>query len=241
MKIAIPALALLFLVAGVSACGGETEVVGPKTKDDPIAPKPEQPKTDSDRPSPPSKDDHRLPGDTAGGAVFLSPGSGAPADHKPISAEDRAELAEVYISFAEDPEGFIGRVQKVAPDRRERIAGYLLCAANKLQAAGRQDQVGAPVQIEIPVEAKELIRYEGAPDKARSMFLRQLGGEFLVVGRSIQSIAEGDTRTVEQILARQKQNLEMMKIASGPDKAEEWSATLRRVFPILFARLIPEC
>ncbi|MBW2276342.1 MAG: hypothetical protein JRF63_02555 [Deltaproteobacteria bacterium] len=73
------------------------------------------------------------------------------------------------------------------------------------------------------------------------MFLQQLGGEFLVVGRSIQSISDGDTKTVEQILMRQQQNLEMMKIASGPDQAAEWSATIRRVFPVLFARLIPEC
>jgi len=240
MKKAITALVSLLLAAGLSACWGEPEVVGPKSKDDPIAPKPEQPKPDLERPPQPGKGGPKPTGDTEAGASFFAPGTGAPADHKPIGPEDRAELAQVYLSFAEDPEGFIGRVNKVAPDRQQRLAGYLLCAASRLQAAGNPDRAGAPVQIELPVEARELMRYEGAPDKARTMFLRQLGGEFLIVGRSIQSISEGDTETVEQILSRQQQNLEMMKLA-GPEEFAEWSATIRRVFPILFARLIPEC
>jgi hypothetical protein len=240
METAVKTFAILLSTSLLLACGGEQETAQPSEPDAPAEKKAAV--TDEPVESPaPGKGAPQEPGDTAAGASFLAPGKAAPADHKPIGPEDRAELATVYLSFAEDPEGFIVAVQKLAPDRRQRIAGYLLCASNKLRAAGRQDQTGAPVQIELPVEAKELIHYEGSPDKGRTMFLKQLGGEFLVVGRSIQSIDEGDTRTVEQILMRQQQNLEMMKLASPPEQVTEWSATIRRVFPILFARLIPEC
>jgi len=240
MRSTVTALAILLPTALLLACGGEKEPQAPGEPDrEPGKVEPPRPvagKTPAQRP-----DVAPETGDTEAGASFIGPGLGAPADHDPIGPEDREVLAQVYLSFAEDPEGFVERVQGVAPDRRKRLAGYLLCAAARLHAAGNPDQAGAPAQVELPVEAKELIRFEGSPERTRTMFLRQLGGEFLVVGRSIQSIDGGDTKTVEQILARQQQNLEMMKATSGPDKAAEWSATIRRVFPVLFARLIPEC
>jgi hypothetical protein len=240
MRNVTQAIAIPLLGAALLSCGGEQESKAPTEPDS--RPEKKAGVTD-DQARPPSPGPGAPPpsGDTSAGAEFLAPGAVAPADHKPIGAEDREALASVYISFVEDPEGFVGAVQKIDPDRRNRIAGYLLCAADKLRAAGKTDRAGAPVEIELPIEAKELIRFEGSPDKARSMFLRQLAGEFLVVGRAIQSIDKGETKTVEQILARQHQSLEMMKVVKGPEESAEWSATLRRVYPILFARLIPEC
>jgi hypothetical protein len=164
-----------------------------------------------------------------------------PEEHSPTASEDRQVLAAIYLSFAEDPEGFVTKVEQLTSERRQRLADFLICAAATLHHASQAGQSGAPRQVALPPEAQELIGFEGSPERARTMFLRQLGGEFVIVGRSIQSIDRGDKKTVEQILARQKQNLEMMRIANGPDKAAEWSARIRRVFPILFAKLLPEC
>jgi hypothetical protein len=240
MRRTVQTLAIPILTAVLLSCGSEREA--PPQGDPDVEPGKGEPRQPAAGKGPASKrGEAQGAADTAGGASFLAPVAGAPADHKPIGAEDREVLSQVYLSFAEDPEGFVEQVQQLAPDRRERIAGYLMCAAGKLHTAANPDKAGAPIQVELPIEARELIRYEGPPERGRTMFLRQLGGEFLVVGRSIQSIDRGDVKTVEQILARQRQNLEMMKIASGPEKAAEWSATMRRVFPILFARLIPEC
>jgi hypothetical protein len=176
-----------------------------------------------------------------GGTDLLAQSLKVADDHKPTSPEDREALAAIYLSFAEDPDGFVTKVEQLSPDRRQRLADFLICAASTLHRASQSTGAGAPRQVALPAEAQELIGFEGSPERARTMFLRQLGGEFVIVGRSIQSIDSGDKQTVEQILARQRQNLEMMRIASGPDKAAEWSAKIRRVFPILFAKLLPEC
>lgn len=234
MRIETTSIAGLFLAAALSACGGEREAAAP----DPVrSVELTEPTATGDA----GKGASEPPPAAGKGPEFLSPGSGAGADHRPIGAEDREVLARVYLSFAEDPEGFVRAVEELAPDRRERIAGYLMCAADKLRTAGQPVKTGAPIEVQLPVEAQELIRFEGSPERARSMFLRQLSGEFLIVGRSIQSIHDGRKARVEQILDRQQQNLELMKISQGPERAAEWSATIRRVFPILFARLLPEC
>jgi hypothetical protein len=222
MRIALTTTAALLLAAALCACGSEPEAAAPEREKS--SPRAEPPAAKADA-----------------GPALMSPSSGAGADHKPIGPEDREVLARVYLSFAEDPEGFVRAVEELTPERRERIAGYLMCAAGRIRAAGQPAKAGAPAEIQLPIEAQELIRFEGSPERARSMFLKQLAGEFLIVGRSIQSIHEGDKAMVEQVLARQRQNLELMKVSQGPERAAEWSATIRRVFPILFARLLPEC
>jgi hypothetical protein len=219
-------LCLGLLVACLAGCGEAKQSPGEAAGAAPAA---------DERPAAPAA------GGGGAAAEMIEQGLTVPADHKPTSAEDREALAAVYLSFAEDPEGFVAAVEKLAPERRQRLGGFLICAAAGLHRAGQPAKAGAPRQIALPPEADELIDFAGSPEHARTMFLRQLGGEFMIVGRSIQSIDKGDKQLVEQILARQQQNLEMMKLAYGPDKAAKWSATIRRVFPILFARLLPEC
>lgn len=172
------------------------------------------------------------------GDLAVSPG------HQPTQGGDRETLAAVYISFAEDPEGFVERVERLPAHQRGRLADFLFCAAPKLLAAGQQAErgpVGAPVELKLPAVADELIGFKGSPARMRSMFLRQLAGEFLIVGRAIQSIDRGQRQAVDEVLANQQRNLEMMQAAAGPTEAAKWSARIRRVFPVLFEELLPEC
>ena len=167
---------------------------------------------------------------------------GVPADHEPTRGGDRQALAAVYISFAEDPEGFVEQVEKLPSSQRQRIAAFLFCAAPKLLAAGKgEPTAGGPVALELPAVADELIGFKGSPARMRSMFVRQLAGEFLIVGRSIQSIDRGQHQLVEEVLRSQQRNLEMMKASTGPTEAAKWGARIRRVFPELFDKLLPEC
>jgi hypothetical protein len=165
-----------------------------------------------------------------------------PADHRPTGAADRALLSGIYLAFAVEPAGFADKVAALTPEQRRQTWGFLFCAAPRMLAAGQEgERHGAPVNVELPPAADELIEYQGPHDRARRTLLRQLAGEFVVVGRCIQSIDEGERRVVDGILARQAKNLEMMRATSGAGQSEKWEGRVRRVFPVLFAALLPGC
>ncbi len=165
-----------------------------------------------------------------------------PPDHQPTGTADRALLAELYLAFATEPAGFADKVAALTPTQRRQAYGFLFCAAPRMLAAGQEaERTGAPVSVELPPEADELIEYQGPRDRARLTLLRQLAGEFIIVGRSIQSIDRGERRIVDGVIARQAKNLEMMRATAGPGHAGKWSERIRRVFPPLFAALLPEC
>jgi hypothetical protein len=165
-----------------------------------------------------------------------------PADHQPTGAADRTLLADLYLSFAAEPDGFADKVAALTPAERRQAWGFLFCAAPRLLAAGQEgERTGAPVSVELPSEAEELVEYQGPRDRARRTLLRQLAGEFVVVGRSIQSIDKCERRIVDGVLARQAKNLEMMRTTSGPGQSGKWNERIRRVFPALFSSLLPEC
>jgi hypothetical protein len=165
-----------------------------------------------------------------------------PADHRPTGPVDRALLSDLYLAFAAEPKGFADKVAALSPEQRRQVFGFLFCAAPKMLAAGQEgERPGAPVTVDLPPEADELIEYQGPRDRARSTLLRQLAGEFVIVGRCVQSLGDGRHEVVDGILARQAKNLEMMRATSGPGQADKWSERIRRVFPALFAALLPEC
>ncbi|HUT78298.1 MAG TPA: hypothetical protein VM285_11455, partial [Polyangia bacterium] len=153
-----------------------------------------------------------------------------PADHGPTVAEDRTLLAELYLAFAAEPAGFADKVAALTSEQRRQAYGFLFCAAPRMLAAGQEgERTGAPVSVELPPEADELIEYQGPRDRARRTLLRQLAGEFVVVGRCIQSIDRGERQVVDGILARQAKNLEMMRATSGPGQSEKWDGRIRGV------------
>jgi hypothetical protein len=223
MKPARPAGVLaLALLAAVACNGAPTEGTPPAPA--PAVAKRQPPVLEAE----PAADEQKMPE--------------PPPDHRPSSAADRALIADLYLAFAAEPGGFADKITALTPAQRRQAWGFLFCAAPRMLAAGQEDgRTGAPVTVALPPEADELIEYQGPRERARLTLLRQLAGEFVVVGRAIQSIDRGERRIVDGVIARQRRNLEMMRTTAGPGHTGKWNERIRRVFPALFSSLLPEC
>ena len=219
-------IAFALVVATIAACGGEEK--SPAADPAPAEPTERADESPAANAEEPPAENLELPA--------------APTDHERTSSEDREVLADLYVRFASDPDEFVAAVEEIPSSVRVQIYGYLLCAAPKLKAAAAAlGRPGAPATVTLPPEAEELIGFSGSPKRAKQSFLKQLAGEFLVVGRAIQSLDRGKTEHVEAILARQKRNLQMMKAMHGPEKSAAWAKRIQRVFPEIFAVLAPDC
>lgn len=218
-------LALLALVA----CGDRTRA-GPPA-DEPVAA----------APAPAPADDRTAPGGReAEGPEPRLPSP--PDDHRPTGPEERALIAELYIAFAAEPAGFADKVLALEPARRRQAFGFMFCAAPRLLDAGQEgERHGAPIAMELPEVAEELIEYQGPRNRARRTMLRQLAGEFIVVGRCIEDLDAGSRSVVDGVLARQAENMAFARVTARDGWAADWNERIRRVFPALFAELLPEC
>ncbi len=163
-------------------------------------------------------------------------------NHRPTRAEDRQLLAGLYVAFSLDPGAFIAKVEAAPSETRKQVSGFLLCAALKLADASRDAPLaGAPAPFELPEAANELIEFSGSKERAKKQFLKQLSGEFLVLGRAIRAIDAGSVSIVKPIIERQKANLKMLELTAPPDKRVVWRSRVEKVFPMLFAELLPQC
>jgi len=134
------------------------------------------------------------------------------------------------------------KLEAMPSDTRRQLSGFLLCAALKLAAAVKgAARGGAPVDVELPIEANELINFSGSKARARNQFMRQMSGEFLVLGRVIKSVDNGESAPGRHIVERQKANLKMLEMSAPPEERIVWRSRVERVFPILFAKILPAC
>lgn len=162
-------------------------------------------------------------------------------DHVATGPGDRQLLANLFLAFSTEPQTFVSAVQAVPSERRQRLAAFMKCAAPRLLAAGQERPVGPPVDLRLPEEARQLIGFTGSEKRAKSLFLRQLAGEFLVVGRAISLVDKGDLAPVEKLIQRQKTNIEMLKFSAPPAKQATWRQSVEQAFPPLFASILPAC
>jgi hypothetical protein len=236
-------IATLPLAALLAACGGDEES-GKRPAEKQPAAAAEEPDVSAKKPGRPSSEPGaRSPAEPErAGAKVLERLPRPPADHEKTGAEDRAALAELYITFAQSPEKFVERARALSAERRRQLAGYLFCAAPKLSAAGAPGpSSGAPREIDLPPGTPDLIAFGGSKKHKRQMFLQQLAGEFLVLGRCLQSLDEEGGETIEKVMRRQGRNLRMMKATRGADDVAAWEERVEKIFPELLDGLIPEC
>ncbi|MFO8073691.1 MAG: hypothetical protein R6V85_17660 [Polyangia bacterium] len=236
-------IATLPLAALLAACGGDEESGKRPAEKEPAAAA-KEPDLSADEPERPASDRKApSPAEPArAGAEVLDRLPKPPPDHEKTGAEDRAALAELYVTFAQSPEKFVERARALSDERRRQLAGYLFCAAPKLSAAGAPGSAaGAPRELDLPPGTSDLIAFGGSEKHKRQMFLQQLAGEFLVLGRCLQSLDEDGGETIEKVMRRQGRNLRMMKATRGADEVAAWEERIEKVFPELLAGLIPEC
>ncbi len=164
------------------------------------------------------------------------------SDHRRTTPDDRQLLAHLYIVFSLKPEQFIEKLEAMPSDTRRQLSGFLFCAALKMAAAVKGGaQGGAPIDIELPTEVNELINFSGSKERARNQFMRQLSGEFLVLGRVIESVDKGESAPGRHIVERQKANLKMLEMSAPPEERIVWRNRVEKVFPILFTKMLPAC
>ncbi|MCP4679227.1 MAG: hypothetical protein GY854_27820 [Deltaproteobacteria bacterium] len=185
------------------------------------------------------------PGKTSSGEVMDALVQGdipVDPDHRRTTPDDRQLLAHLYVVFSLKPEEFIKKLEAMPSDTRRQLYGFLFCAALKLAAATKgAARGGAPIDVELPKEADELINFSGSKERARNQFFRQLSGEFLVLGRVIKSVDSGDSGPGRQVVERQKANLKMLEMSAPPEERIVWRNRVEKVFPILFKKMLPVC